>query len=617
MSLIDIEELGTKHLRVTDAYRGISEDTLTEYILDITKRLDSSVDKKQWKQLLTEYRRKYHINPGTFQLNYHYRKLLEKGDIDRNAYFELFCSARNVRVDSGVVVASLLMSGTPDGQVFTCAHDCYFCPNEKPSEENNWTQQPRSYLMKEPAVLRANRNDFDTVFQIQDRLSTISLNGHNVDKLEVIALGGTFSCYPEEYQERFSRDIYYAANTFFDSRDDPRERLSIEEEITLNETARVRVIGYTIEDRPDYCNNVAVFQKYRRFGVTRIQIGIQHINQKLLDKVNRGCTQRDAEIAIQNAKNNCFKIDGHWMPDLPGATPEMDWKMFQTVIYGDTLQLDQWKIYPCETVDHTEIKRWFEQGKYEHYSEEELIELIMKVKKNVPPWIRLNRVIRDIPTDYHIAGIEKPNMRQIIHHKMAKLGWKCRCIRCREPKNTDIANQGIENAVIVIRQYNSSGGVEYFISMENRVLDIIYGFCRLRLSEQSGIVHAFKKNKLGGKRIIHSENQVAFPELLDCALIRELHVYGTMNVVSENQQKTQHRGIGKTLLKKAEEIALERGYDKVAIISGVGVRAYYRKRGYELENTFMTKYLKKNSDIHTHTKQETIGWMDWFKSFIV
>jgi ELP3 family radical SAM enzyme/protein acetyltransferase len=615
MSLIDIEELGTKHLRVTDAYRGIPEDTLTEYILDITKRLDNSIDKQQWKHILTEYKRKHHINPGTFQLNYHYRKLLENGDIERNIRFELFNSARNVRVDSGVVVASLLMSGTPDGQVFTCAHDCYFCPDEKPSEENNWTQQPRSYLMKEPAVLRANRNDFDTVFQIHDRLSTISLNGHNVDKVEVIALGGTFSCYPEEYQERFSRDIYYAANTFFDNRDTPRERLSIEEEILLNETARVRIIGYTIEDRPDYCNNADVFQRYRRFGVTRIQIGIQHINQKLLDKVNRGCTQHDAEIAVQNAKDNCFKIDGHWMPDLPGATPEMDWEMFKTVIYGDTLQLDQWKIYPCETVEHTEIKRWFQLGKYEHYSEEELIKLIMKVKKNVPPWIRLNRVIRDIPTNYHIAGVEKPNLRQIIQHKMAKLGWKCRCIRCREPKNKDFANKGIEDAVIMIREYSSSGGTEYFISMEHRELDIIYGFCRLRLSEKSGIVCAVKKNKLGGKRIIHSEHQVAFPELLDCALIRELHVYGTMNVVSENQQKTQHRGIGKALLKKAEEIALTNGYVKAAVISGVGVRGYYRKRGYELENTFMIKYLKKIADIHP--KQEEMEWMGWFKSFIV
>ena len=613
--MIDIEELGTKHLYVNDPYRDIPEDKLTKFIVDLINNLDNTTSKNKWKQLISEYKRKYNISPGTFQLNYHYRKLLEEEYIERNPRFELFNSAHNVRVDSGVVVVSLLMSGTPNGQTFTCAHDCYFCPNETPSEENNYIQQPRSYLMKEPAVLRANRNGFDTVRQIYDRLSTISLNGHNVDKLEIIALGGTFSCYPEDYQQAFSRDVFYAANTFFDNRENPRERLSVEEEIKINETARVRIIGYTIEDRPDYCNNASVFQKYRLFGVTRIKVGIQHTEQVILDRVNRGCTREDSEIAIRNAKDSCFKIDGHWMPDLPGSTPDMDWEMFQDVIYGHSLQLDQWKIYPCETVDHTEIKRWYEMGKYEHYPEEDLIELIMKVKKIVPPWIRLNRVIRDIPTNYHIAGIEKPNMRQIIQHKMNKLGWKCRCIRCREPKNLVIANQGIDDSEIIIREYESSGGTEYFISMENSELDIIYGFCRLRLSMNAGFVQSVKKNRLGGKKIVESKREIAFPELIGCGLIRELHVYGTMNVVSENIEKTQHRGIGKMLLKKAEEIAMDNGYYKTAVISGVGVREYYRKRGYELDNSYMIKKLYRIEDDNKNSNHR-MSWIYWFRSII-
>mgnify|MGYP001250645158 CR=1 FL=1 len=454
MSLIDIEELGTKHLRVTDPYRGIPKDTLTKYILDITKYVDSSISKTQWKHLLTEFNRKYHINPGAFQLNYQYRIMLEKGEIERNAHFELFNSARHVRVDSGVVVASLLMSGTPNDQVFTCAHNCYFCPNEKPSEENNWTQQPRSYLMKEPAVLRANRNGFDTVMQIHDRLSTISLSGHNVDKVEIIALGGTFSCYPEDYQESFTRDVYYAANTFFDNRETPRERLSVEEEIKLNETARVRIIGYTIEDRPDYCNNAAVFQKYRRFGVTRIQVGIQHTNQQLLDKVNRGCTKEDAEVAIQNAKDSCFKIDGHWMPDLPGATPEMDWEMFQDVIYSKSLQLDQWKIYPCETVDHTEIKRWFESVievfkstdydiEFRRYFGSPVIkskdtrECIRKMKPIIGD---INRVLSKQPTKHTIIFIkERLRCAKTLVKKYIGLEYE----RYSGAKNDEVSIQGI------------------------------------------------------------------------------------------------------------------------------------------------------------------------------
>ena len=190
-------------------------------------------------------------------------------------------------------------------------------------------------------------------------------------------------------------------------------------------------------------------------------------------------------------------------------------------------------------------------------------------------------------------------------------GLKCRCIRCREPKNKQIAMDGIVDAEIIVRKYDSSGGEEYFISMENRKLDILYGFCRLRLSENAGKVRAVKKNKLGGKRIIESKTEIAFPELIGCALIRELHVYGTMNAVDENQQKTQHRGIGKALLQRAEEIAAENEYKKVAVISGIGVREYYKKRGYELNNTFMIKSLVKPID------NGEVGWIDWFKSFIV
>ena len=171
--------------------------------------------------------------------------------------------------------------------------------------------------------------------------------------------------------------------------------------------------------------------------------------------------------------------------------------------------------------------------------------------------------------------------------------------------------EGIDNLEIIVREYESSGGTEYFIGMENQELDILYGFCRLRLSENAGKVRAVKKNKLGGKRIVESKTEVAFPELIGCALIRELHVYGTMNAVDENQQRTQHRGIGKALLQKAEEIAIENGYHKSAVISGIGVREYYKKRGYELDNTFMIKSLSEE------VKSEQIGWIDWFKSFII
>ena len=592
----DIEDLTLNYIYTKEPFKNNDENILKKFVQNILSKCDEELTSSKLKSIVNNSKKIYKISPGTVQINYMYRWLVENSIIERNFKFEEINRSKMVRVVSGVVVVTVLTSPFPNGQAFSCPHDCSFCPKEEASEENGWVEQPRSYLFNEPAVRRANRNKFDAAEQVWDRLSCIDLNGHKIDKVELIILGGTWSSYPEDYVTEFCRDLFYAVNTYFDDKSNLRKRLSIEDEQLINETANVKLIGITCEDRPDdYCSNSYSLIRDRKLGITRKIIGIQHTNQKILDKMNRGTTQEDAEIAITNMKNNCFKIDAHWMPDLPGSSPKIDWDMFQDIIYGNTLQVDQWKIYPCETIDHTKIKKMFEQGKYEHYSEDELINLLMNVKNIVPEWIRLNRVIRDIPTNYHIAGVEKPNLRQVIQHKMSLKGLKCKCIRCREPKNSKtIVN--VNDLQIIIREYESSNGMEYFISMENSDKSIIYGFCRLRLTDYAGICRDYKKNKLGGTKIVSSKNVIAFPELLNCALIRELHVYGSMNPVYNSENKNiQHRGIGKRLLKKAEEIAIQNNFRKIAVISGVGVRNYYRKFGYNLINTFMIKEL--NQDI--------------------
>ena len=477
---------------------------------------------------------------------------------------------------SGIVSITILTSGTPEYEdengnkiigKFSCKHDCHYCPNEKPSEENNWIQQPRSYLFKEPAVLRANQNYFDPILQMNSRLSSLINMGHCVDKLEVLVLGGTWSEYPRAYRDDFIRKTYYAANTFYDIEKRPIKTL--EEEITENETAIIHIIGLTLEMRPD---NITLeeIKTLRRYNCTRVQLGIQHTDNFILKKINRGHTIEDAYKAIKLLKNNCYKIDGHFMPNLPYATPELDNKMVDDILYDENIQLDQLKIYPCAVVPFTKIKKWFEDGTYIPYDEDKLYEVIKRLKINVQKSKRLNRIIRDIPSTYISGGYGKRsiNLRQEMHKDMHTNKWNCMCIRCREVKDNYVKEEDIR---LSVEEYYASDGKEYFISYETD--KYLIGFLRLRIN-------------------YNYEN--VLDVLKECGLIRELHVYSILSQVGDNKNdlSIQHRGYGTRLIKKAEEIIIENCLKKSAIISGTGVRNYYKKFGYELINTYMIKSLE-------------------------
>lgn len=401
--------------------------------------------------------------------------------------------------------------------------------------------------------------------------------GHPVDKIELLVLGGTWASYPLEYRESFIRDLFYAANTFWVK--EKRERYSLTEEKRINETAETKIIGLTLETRPD-CINEEELQRLRHYGCTRVQLGIQHTDDTILKKINRGCTHADAARAFQLLKDACYKIDIHLMPNLPGSTVEIDEKMFYDVLDKEDLQADQWKIYPCEITPWTVIKKWYEKGEFVPYTEEVLFPMLARVKARVHPWIRLNRVVRDIPTQYILGGAtEKPNLRQDIQAAMAKEGKYCRCIRCREVGDDESA---AKKAVLKVRKYRSSGADEYFYSFETPDEKQICGFVRLRLQD------APKKDL----------EHPTFPELTGAALIRELHVYGQMIATKDAKKKdtdgqTQHMGFGRQLMAAAELEARKRGFKKAAVISGVGTRNYYRKLGYEIEGAgeFSTKIL--------------------------
>jgi ELP3 family radical SAM enzyme/protein acetyltransferase len=307
---------------------------------------------------------------------------------------------------SGIISITVLTSGTPEytnsnGErvkgTFSCLHNCSFCPNEKPSIDNNWTQQPKSYLYTEPAVLRANQNDFDPIKQMNSRISSLSRMGHEIDKIELLVLGGTWSEYPKEYQEEFITNLYYAANVYYN--DIKRDILTLEEEITNNETAKIHIIGLTLEMRSDSIN-INEIKRLRRFNCTRVQLGIQHTNNEVLKMNNRGESIEKTKQAIKLLKNNCYKIDGHLMLNLYGSSVEKDRIMLNEILTNPDLQLDQLKIYPCAIVPFTKIKELYDSGIYIPYDDKYLYELIKDFKIRITKQFRINRIIRDISGHY-------------------------------------------------------------------------------------------------------------------------------------------------------------------------------------------------------------------------
>ena len=594
---IDIEDIAHKkvtNLSTRDIYRNCDEstcDTFIKEIISILNKSSSDFSKREWKALLTSMSRKHHISPGTVTMNYTYYKLLNNNECDESPLFEKYVVGKLCRTNSGITQITVLTSPYPNGQEFSCEHNCYYCPNEPAHEGNNFVAQPRSYLFNEPAVRRANSNKFDAAEQMWDRMSSLKLCGLKIDKLEVMVLGGTWGSYPEDYREEFIRDLYYAANTFYVDKDKRYCRMSLEDEIKCNMMSEVRIIGLTLETRPDHVTARELYL-FRKYNCTRIQIGVQHTDKKILSKINRGCYTDDTIRAIRNLLDIGLKVDVHLMFDLPFATMEDDMTMIDTMYSNPHLMFDQVKFYPFSSMDWTVTKQWEDNGMNLHYTAEELIEVIVYAKSRIPPWVRINRVIRDIPTQYITDGNDVPNLRQTLHKIMKERNLTCDCIRCREVKNNKEPLDNIDNAKLFIRKYDASFGKEYFISIESPDNKYIYGFCRLRLSPNMGYVTDIKPRihrKTREDKIPKLIN--LFPNLNGYAMIRELHVYGNMNPVDSKLPHTQHRGFGKMLVRKAEHIAMMNGYFNMAIISGVGVRQYYQKLGYHLDNTYMVKNL--------------------------
>jgi len=560
-----------KEYKNNSIFNGLQESIAEEFENNMENfKTTSDIDKFK-KSIQKKY--KYTLSNAEFIKIYKYLNL-------ENQKLRNLITKKKCKSNSGVLVITVLTSAHPqyideEGEVktarFSCKHDCAYCPNEPAHEGNNWVAQPRSYLYSEPAVLRANANDFDPIKQMNTRLSSLINMGHIPDKLEIIVLGGTWCEYPRNYQDRFITELYYAANIYFDS-DPKRPKKTLEEEIEINETAKIHIIGLTLETRPDTIT-IDEIANFRRYNCTRIQLGVQHTNNTVLKKINRGHTIECAYDAIKLLKNNCYKVDIHIMPNLPGASYEIDKVMLEEVLYDERIQVDQYKIYPTAIVPYTKIKKWFDEGTYIPYDDKLLYELIKDFKKKVQKYKRLNRIIRDIPGHYIEGGYSTKfvNMRQLLQDDMLLNNWGCKCIRCREIKGNSVS---LDNIKLNIEKYRASGGDEYHISFDSDCdKNYLIGFLRLRL---------YDAGDAGESQVLAS--------IKGCALIRELHVYSNLSNVGDNiEGSLQHKGFGKQLVAKAEELAIANGYKRIAIISGTGVREYYKKLGYSLIDTYMIK----------------------------
>jgi ELP3 family radical SAM enzyme/protein acetyltransferase len=562
---MDIEDLAPN-----SRYPKMNVDKIKSILHDINDI--QYTERKQYQAIMRQMNRKYHCSFSKNHYNRVYKSMIECGELEENQSLLRYMRRKSCRSHSGVLVITVVTSPYPETrdefgnitkQRFSCPKNCYYCPAEP--------GQPRSYLKSEPAVARANKNEFDAIRQFNDRATILQQNGHMIDKIEIIVLGGTWSCYPHDYQERFVADLFYAANMW--GKKQKRDPRNLIYEQLENETASSRIIGLTLETRPDYID-VDEIRRFRRYGCTRVQIGVQHTHDDVLEYINRQSTREDAVQAIRLLKDNCFKVDIHLMPDLPGSSPEKDREMFEEVLTHPDFQVDHHKWYPTAVVDHTQIKRWYEQGTYRPYADIDggriLFELLAEMYQRVPRWVRVNRIFRDIPKYEIIGGCNRPNLRQDLDTYMKDNGLHSNEIRSREVKINVI---DMSKTQLFIRSYLSSGGMEYFISVEEPFKNLLLGFVRLRLTDATKTPN--------------------IEELRDCALIRELHVYGTIVKVAKgaNDRKVQHLGIGKRLMNVAEGLAIEKGYKKIAVISGIGVRNYYRKIGYEKAKTYMVKRL--------------------------
>jgi elongator complex protein 3 len=528
-----------------------------------------------------------------------------------------------VRTMSGVTPVTVLT------KPFPCPGKCIFCPND--------VRMPKSYLADEPGAQRAEKNAFDPYLQTYIRMLTYRNLGHPTDKIEIIILGGTWSFYPETYQIWFVKRIFDALHDFgkgIDRREDVVQALHeksmfhgenisnvVIEGVTLdesynqvvqniyademyrsrglvqemidsgqkrsvvdeyatweeleiahkeNETAVCRSVGLVVETRPDHINEEEVI-RVRRLGATKVQIGFQSLNDKVLDMNKRGHDVAATRRAVTLLRKAGFKIHAHWMPNLYGSSPAEDIADYDTLFGDPDFRPDELKIYPCSLIESAELMQQYQAGTWQPYSHDELLEILVECFKQTPEYCRLTRVIRDIPGPDIVDGNKVTNFRQLVDIELEKQGVKSVDIRAREIRTKKVTSDDLRIDSVA---YASSIGDEIFLQYITEQRDIV-GFLRLSLP--------------------YADEQPLLDELAGCAMIREVHVYGLSIGIGDSMEgRAQHLGLGSKLIEQAVEIARSKGYAKLAVISAIGTRKYYDKRGFTDGNLYQIRNIGTN-----------------------
>lgn len=462
---------------------------------------------------------------------------------------------RPIKTASGILVISVM------AKPYDCPHGkCIYCPGGK---EFNI---PLSYTGKEPVTKLAQKYEFDPKSQVASRLEQEVSRGHNVSKVELVIVGGTFPFMSNEYQRNFAKECFDALNGV--------ESVSLLEAQKLNETSKIRCVGFTVETKPDYCKNTHI-DLMLELGFTRVEIGVQSLQEDVYRNINRGHIIDDVYDSFQLAKDSGYKIVAHMMPGLPGSTPEKDLEDFRKLFEDRRLKPDMLKIYPTLLLRDTGLAKLYEKGLYKPYPDDVLIDLLLEMKKTIPPWVRIMRIQREIESEYIINGNSGSNLRQILQQKLKEQGLRCNCIRCREVGMRKLGRHDVNMSLKRI-DYDSSDGKEVFLSLEDSDKKVLFGYLRLR-----------KLAKPHRKELKEKDGTPS-------AIVRELHILGQLVDIGRNSDFTtsQHKGYGSRLLEKAEEIVKsEFGMNSISIISAIGTRQYYKKFGYELNGPYVSKKL--------------------------
>jgi elongator complex protein 3 len=504
---------------------------------DIIANLDFIKNKEDLEKEKRRVARRYHVMLSNADI-------LEKLDELNKERYKNLLKIKNTRTAAGVTVVAVMTSPAP------CPHGrCIYCPGG--------TTSPQSYTGAEPAALRAHQYDYDPFAQTRARIEQLERIGHATEKIELIIMGGTFTAREKDYREWFVKRCYDAMNF--------RDSTTLEEAMKLNESTKHRCIGITLETRPDFFMKDEINEALS-FGATKVELGVQTVFDDVLEKIGRRHGVKEVVRATALARDAGFKVCYHMMPGLPYSDDERDLKAFKTIFEDERFKPDMLKIYPTLVIKGTELYNMWKRGEYEPMDEERAISLLTRVKSIVPPWMRIQRIERDVPVKNIEAGIRRSDIRELVHERMKEEGRECRCIRCREAGFKRSFKPGaIELKRLV---YEASGGREVFLSYEDVENDIIFGYLRLRLTEEP--------------------------------IIRELKVVGeSLPVGKKSSTAYQHKGYGRKLVEEAERTAQEEGYDTIKIICGPGVREYYRRLGYSLKGYYMAKKIGVRSELQS------------------